>query len=491
MFKPRARLWTSLLALAVLTGCGLPAMSPPNGNERAMLQALEQKRRVPISVPFKGSDALTALTRNGLDLWGVDSGVAYGTATKATLEVAKQLGLQVTYRAGVRDENTYDPKYRTFDKMVADMKALAAKYPNICKLVDLGDSWEKSKGKADRDIWALHIGTGDVASKPAVAFLGEHHARELVTSEITYMVAEHLLAGYGKDAEATFAVDNRDIWVVPMCNPDGHILAEQGSDWRKNTNTSFGLSNFGYGPDGPGVDINRNYGYSFDKAPAGSSKNPEDPTFRGPTAFSEPETQAMKKLLTSRKFMYCMSYHSFSNAILWPWSYTHEAPADKRLAAVGTKIAKFAGYKPEQSADLYIHGGTINDWAFGELGTFTYTSEMGSYQDGFDPPYSKVAQFWKENWPGAQYMLKTADDPSAVFGPDVEAPVTEGAAIKAEGATAAEVFFCKPGANGSGTALQKTAGGFALPAGASNRLALVHARDAQGNWGPFTAVWNR
>ncbi|HEY9857228.1 MAG TPA: M14 family zinc carboxypeptidase, partial [Stenomitos sp.] len=237
--------------------------------------------------------------------------------------------------------------------------------------------------------------------------------------------------------------------------------------------------------------INRNYGYSWDKAPAGSSSDPEDATYRGPSAFSEPETQAMKKPLTSRKFIYCMSYHSFSNAILWPWSYTHEAPADKRLALIGNKIAKFAGYKGEQSADLYIHGGTINDWAFAELGTYTYTSEMGSHQDGFDPPYAKVAQYWKENWPGAQYMLKTAENPSEAFGPDLEAPLTEGAALLANGAVAAEAFFGKPGTSGTGMALQKVGTGFSLPSGGARRLALVHAKDAQGNWGPFTAVWSR
>ncbi len=491
MLKSRTRLLTGLLALAFLTGCGLPMAAPSNGNERAMLQALEKKRSVPVAIPYKTSEQLTKLVNSGLDLWGVTDDVAYGTGDKRTLEAAKELGLTVKYRADLRDENSYDPKYRTYEKMVQDMKALAAKYPNLCKLVDLGDSWEKTKGKADRDIWGLRIGTGDLASKPGVAFLGEHHARELVTSEISYMLAEHLLANYGKDAEATFAVDNREIWVVPMVNPDGHVLAEQGKDWRKNTDTSYGLSNFGYGPEGPGVDLNRNYGYSWDKAPAGSSKNPDDATFRGSAPFSEPETQAMKALLTSRKFVYALSYHSFSNVILWPWGYTHEAPPDKRLPAIGKKLAQFAGYGAKQSAGLYVHGGTTNDWAFGELGILCYTAEIGTYQDGFDPPYAKIGQFWKENLPGAMYLLKTADNPADVFGPELKPSISESSTFQAPDAVAAEVFYGKAGAPGSGTALQKTAQGFTLPAGGSKRLALVHARDAQGNWGPFNAVWTR
>lgn len=491
MFKPRTRLLTSLLALAFLTGCGLPMAAPPNGNERAMLQALETKRHVAVAIPYKTSDQLTSLVNSGMDLWGVTDDVAYGTIDKGTLEVAKKLGLTVKYRADLRDENTYDPKYRTYEKMVQDMKALAAKYPQLCKLVDLGDSWEKSKGKADRDIWGLRIGTGDLASKPGVAFLGEHHARELVTSEISYMLAEHLLANYGKDAEATFAVDNREIWVVPMVNPDGHVLAEQGKDWRKNTDTSYGLTSFGYGPEGPGVDLNRNYGYSWDKAPAGSSKNPSHATFRGSAPFSEPETQAVRSLLSSRKFTYALSYHSFSNVILWPWGYTHEAPPDKRLPAIGKKLADSAGYEAKQSAGLYVHGGTTNDWAFGELGILCYTSEIGTYEDGFDPPYSKLPQFWKENLPGAMYLLKTADNPADVFGPELKPSMTESPTFQAPGAVAAEVFYGRPGAPGTGQALQKTAQGFVLPAGGAQRLALVHARDAKGNWGAFEAVWAR
>lgn len=491
MRTPALRLWSGLLALGVLTGCSLPMATPSNGGERALMQALEAKQRVPVAIPYKTSDELTQLVNNELDLWGVTDSVAYGTGSKRTVELAKKLGLAPTYRSSVRLDNAYDPKYRTYEQMVADMKDLAAKYPQLCKLVDLGDSWEKSKGKANRDIWGLRIGTSAPDTKPGVAFLGEHHARELVTSEITYMVAEHLLANYGKDADVTFAVDNREIWVVPMVNPDGHVLAEQGKDWRKSTTTAYGLSTFGFGPEGPGVDINRNYGYSWDKAPAGSSKNPSDATFRGSAPFSEPETQAMKALLTGHKFTYCMSYHSFSNAILWPWAYTHDAPADKRLAAVGNKLAKIAGYKGEQSADLYVHGGTTNDWAYGELGIFTYTSEMGSYQDGFDPPFTKVAQFWKENLPGAMFMLKTADDPTAVYGPEVATPVAEGAALAAPGAVAAEAFFDRPGTAGSGMALSKTAGGFEAPKSGSRRLALVHAKDAKGAWGPYTAVWTR
>ncbi|MNL58523.1 hypothetical protein D3C87_1821660 [compost metagenome] len=116
---------------------------------------------------------------------------------------------------------------------------------------------------------------------------------------------------------------------------------------------------------------------------------------------------------------------------------------------------------------------------------------MGSYQDGFDPPFTKVAQFWKENLPGAMFMLKTADDPSAVYGPEVEKPLTEGAGLSAPGAIAAEAFFDRPGTSGTGAALAKTAEGFAAPQTGSRRLALVHAKDAKGNWGPYTAVWTR
>ena len=107
----------------------------------------------------------------------------------------------------------------------------------------------------------------------------------------TERLARTLLDGYGIDPRLTRLVDTRELWVVPMLNPDGHVFQEQLAasptwappGWRKNRRHNSDVSY--------GVDLNRNYDFSWGADDAGSSPDENDETYRGPSAFSEPETQ--------------------------------------------------------------------------------------------------------------------------------------------------------------------------------------------------------
>jgi len=485
------RAWQSLSAaaatLGIVAGCGLPVQTRVQGVDTAWLETAFAKGRdvVRVAVDYKDAGVLTKLADAGMDVWGVDEAAkrAFGTLTKGQLGVVKGLGINVQPAPDrLRTFNNFDKGYHTYDTMLADLKSLAAKGDQIAELVDLGPTYETIKGKADRRIWGLHIRKGDAADKPGVVFLACHHAREIATPEVALGVAKMLVDGYGKDPEVTAAVENRDIWVVPMVNPDGHARAAKGEDWRKNTDPETSLVNVFWGAYGPGVDLNRNYAYHWGEG--GASTRPDDPTYRGKAAGSEPEVQAVMKLVSSRKFTYLMTYHSFSNLILWPWGYTDDPPPDGRLPAIGKKLGQLSGYKPQQSKDLYRTSGDTTDWAFGQQGILSYTTEMGSWGDGFDPPYSRVATFWKESEPGARYLLKTADNPGAVFGPEVKV-AADGRVTAPDGATV-EAFVDRPAAPGTGS---KIAG--KLPTTGGKRLVYVRARVGNGPWGPTEVAWSR
>jgi hypothetical protein len=64
---------------------------------------------------------------------------------------------------------------------------------------------------------------------------------------------------------------------------------------------------------------------------------------------------------------------------------------------------------------MYYTSGDDTDYAYGKLGILAYTIEIGGWSDGFDPPYSKVDRFWKENLPMAKYLIKIADNPGAAL----------------------------------------------------------------------------
>ncbi len=356
-----------------------------------------------IKVAYTQSEQIDQLNEIGMDIWMVTQKYALGQVNDDVFERLQNSRLRfelISPERGVSAQNTFDPNYHTYAEMLNELRAVTAKHPQIASLHDIGDTWEKTQGKANRDIWAVHInGKGAAAQKPGIAFLGNHHARELATVEMPLMLINLLTENYGKDPEITRLLDTRDIWIVPMVNPDGHIKAEAGENWRKNTHE--------HGSRYVGTDLNRNYGHHWGEG--GASTSPSSDTFRGESAFSEPETQAVRNFLVSHKNLkVMMSYHSFSNLILWPWGYTKQRNPNAKLIEIGQKLGEITGYKPQQAADLYVASGITDDFTFGELGLMSYTTEIGSWGDGFDPPYSKVKQFWDENRPAALYLIDQA-----------------------------------------------------------------------------------
>lgn len=355
-----------------------------------------------LKVAYSNGAQVDQLNEIGMDVWMVTPKYVLGQVNEAVFERLRNSRMKfelISPELGVSARNEFDPKYHTYDEMLAELKAVAQKHSKIASLHDIGDTWEKTQGKANRDLWALHLsGQGVPEQKPGIVFLGNHHARELATVEIPLLLINLLTENYGKDPEITRLMDTRDIWIVPMVNPDGHILAESGENWRKNTH-EFGQYD--------GVDLNRNYGYQW--GGGGASTSPSSDTYRGQSAFSEPETQAVRDFVVGHKNLkILMSYHSFSNLILWPWGYTKQRVNNPKLVEMGNQLGKLTGYKPEQASDLYVCSGTTDDFTLGQLGIISFTTEMGSWGDGFDPPYSRVAGFWNENRPAALYLIDQA-----------------------------------------------------------------------------------
>lgn len=355
-----------------------------------------------VKVAYNTPEQVNQLNEIGMDIWMVTSQYVLGQVNDEVFTRLQSSRLRfelISPERGISAANTFDPKYHTYEEMLTELRNVAQRFPQIASLHDIGDTWEKTQGKANRDLWAIHLsGQGNPSAKPGIIFLGNHHARELATVEIPLMLIKLLSEGYGKDPEITRMLDTRDIWIVPMVNPDGHILAEQGMNWRKNTHEHGRYR---------GTDLNRNYGHHWGEG--GASSSPSSDTYRGEHAFSEPETQAVRDFIVGHKNLkVMMSYHSFSNLILWPWGYTKQRNPNQRLVAMGNKLGQLTGYTPQQAADLYVASGITDDFTFGELGIMSFTTEMGSWGDGFDPPYSKVQQFWEENRPAALYLIDEA-----------------------------------------------------------------------------------
>jgi hypothetical protein len=148
----------------------------------------------------------------------------------------------------------------------------------------------------------------------------------------------------------------------------------------------------------------------------GSSADPASAIYRGAAPFSEPETRAVRDLFLKKDFRALVSYHSFSQVILYPWSYTglsSDRDAELRDVAVemSSRIKAVNGrlYKPGQSGkDLYLSNGDTTDWTFGLSGIPSYTIELPPIDEllgGFFNREEDIAPIFQENLPALNYLL--------------------------------------------------------------------------------------
>lgn len=275
---------------------------------------------------------------------------------------------------------------------------VAADDPNsiTSAVVQIGTS------RQGRPIRAVRIGAESAPdhSRPRVLFTSLTHAREPGGMQALIYFINALRAGYGTDPNLTYLVDEREIWFVLCVNPDGYVINENtwiGSGnfglWRKNAsdNDSDGIVE-----SNEGVDLNRNFGFQWGFDNSGSSPNSSSQTYRGPSPFSEPETQALRNFTDLHEPTTANNYHTFHEATLYPWAYNGTASPDNaffvRMADAMLRDAQYAyGIAVEI---LYPVNGDSNDWMYGDQVTkpkvYAVTTEAGNQDDNFWPPASRI-----------------------------------------------------------------------------------------------------
>jgi hypothetical protein len=226
---------------------------------------------------------------------------------------------------------------------------------------------------------------------------------------------------YGSDTAITTMVNTREIWIVTSVNPDGSeydIATGSYRSWRKNRQ-------------GNGTDLNRNFGYNWGCC-GGSSGSTGSETYRGPSAFSAPETQRVRDFVNSRvvggvqQIKSNIDFHTFSELILWPYGYTTAntgpgltAAQERAFRTLGQQMAQTNSYTPEQASDLYITDGTINDWLWGVHKIWSYTFEMyprSGGTNGFYPPDEVIPRETQRNDAAVALFLSYSDCVPRVIG---------------------------------------------------------------------------
>ncbi len=309
--------------------------------------------------------------------------------------------------------------YIDYEQMLAELQQIELDYPNICKLYDIGESRGKQYSDAGNsnyddyyhEIWAMKVSDNVEIEEdePSIYYLSEHHAREPISLEVNMAVLNHIIDNYGTDPEITDNVDNTQIWFVPLVNPNGHkiVTDEIYTMWRKNIcdNNGNGSINTGYYAE-DGVDPNRNYSWEW----GGASTDWTSETYQGTSAFSEPETQAVEALIENHHFVAGISYHSYSELVLYPFGYEDGVVAPDQAAleelaidmAVTIPAQNGGNYTPMPGWDLYPCTGTTDDYTYGTHGVFSFTIELATE---FIPPAGQVAGICEDNIEAAMILL--------------------------------------------------------------------------------------
>ena len=235
-----------------------------------------------------------SLRARGFDVVGVENGTALVVADPVELSRLQLLGGQAQLRLAPGTDNrrlqnlaavtTATVVYRSYDDPQRGIRAWIDSLARANSRVSVDTVGRSYEG---RPILAVKIGPrGDAPSRPNVLFVATHHAREWAATEMALRLIR--LLATATDVRTDSLVNQRDIWVVPVVNPDGYEYTFTTDRlWRKNRRPTTGAN--------VGVDLNRNHSTNWGIDDNGSSPDPSSDIYRGPSAASEPEVSALQQ----------------------------------------------------------------------------------------------------------------------------------------------------------------------------------------------------
>ncbi|MGQ9847275.1 MAG: M14 family zinc carboxypeptidase [Bacteroidales bacterium] len=304
--------------------------------------------------------------------------------------------------------------YYSYQEIMDELDSMHQRFPN---LVSVKQALNPSSIEG-RQLWYVKISDNPSVdeSEPKILYSGLTHAREPMGMQQLFYYMYYLLENYQTNANVKYLVDNLEMYFLPCTNPDGYVLNETtnpngGGMHRKNCRPT-GASNLG-------VDLNRNFGYMWGYDNIGSSPNIESDTYRGISAFSEPETQALKAFTEAKQFNFVIDYHCYSNVLLYPWGYIDATtPDDSIFRAYSDLMTQMNGFyygTPMQGVGYNANGGSF-DWYYGEQTTkpkiLAWSPEAGNANDGFYPASNRIETiaktFMEMNLYVARFALKYA-----------------------------------------------------------------------------------
>lgn len=274
----------------------------------------------------------------------------------------------------------FNSKHYTYNNLVNDIQKLVDHYPDLAKKAVVGKSVE------GKDIWSITIGKG---SKD-ILIIGSLHASEWITTPVLMRTVETLLWDYGQEISVNgdsvkSILDRYSLTFIPMANPDGVILVQQGADAYPHRKEELLARNSAYGDDFSrwkanirGVDLNRNFDVPEWWTQPEKTDYP-DPNYAhhpGSSPESEPETRAVANWIRNNQPELFLDYHSFGEILYW-WNLQSQSIIERDRKIVSA-MRSYSAYRME-SIDYSVNpSATSIFWSSKVMKIPSITVELGN-----------------------------------------------------------------------------------------------------------------
>jgi len=255
-------------------------------------------------------------------------------------------------------------------------------------------------------------GTPNNNTKKAIWFDSLLHAREWIGGGAVLWMLNQFLVDYPTDTKVKYLLDNLDIYILPVFNPDGYSYTwTTNRMWRKTRSPNQGSACVG-------TDPNRNWDFEWDGE--GVSKDPCSDAYLGPAPFSEVEVKTIGQYLTSKKgtFGGYINFHSYGQLWMSPWGYTFDLPPDfTKQDELGQKcvtvIQPVHGtvYQYGNIADIiYPASGSSADYTYAVSGIlYSYGVELRDTSTFILPP-EQIVPSGQETYPAVKVWAQAVLD---------------------------------------------------------------------------------